>query len=114
MTDDELADFKKQLQIRQQQLLDAALSSDDEANVVELDQTRQGRLSRMDAMQRQAMSVAAQNRRKQELGKIQSALSRIEQGSYGYCLECEESIPIRRLQADLTAELCVACAEKRE
>jgi DnaK suppressor protein len=114
MTDDELIDFKTQLQALKKQLLDTAQSGDEEAGVVELDQTRQGRLSRMDAMQRQAMSLAAKNRRDQELKKITAALARIEQGTYGYCVECEDPIPLRRLQADLTAGLCVPCAQRRE
>lgn len=114
MTDDELIDLKKQLQVLKDQLLDTAQSGSEEAGVVELDQTRQGRLSRMDAMQRQAMSLAAKNRRDQALQKITAALARIEQGTYGYCIECEDPIPLRRLQVDLTAELCVSCAQRRE
>ncbi|MGD8558267.1 MAG: TraR/DksA family transcriptional regulator [Gammaproteobacteria bacterium] len=95
-------------------MLEAKESGEDAAQVVELDQTRQGRLSRMDAMQQQAMSLAAGKRRELELRKVTQALSRIAEGSYGYCVECEAPIPLRRLQVDLTAQLCVPCAEGRE
>ena len=53
---------------------------------VELDQTQQGRLSRMDAMQQQAMADETQRRRHVRLAQIDAALSRLDDGEYGYCL----------------------------
>lgn len=82
--------------------------------VVELDQTRTGRLSRMDALQVQAMAQAGDVRARQELQQIEVALRRIEDGEYGDCLGCGEAIADARLQARPTATLCVACAEARE
>ncbi|MFW2405669.1 MAG: TraR/DksA family transcriptional regulator [Gammaproteobacteria bacterium] len=89
-------------------------AGDDAAATVELDQTRQGRLSRMDAMQAQAMSVEANRRRKQQLGRVKAALNRIDDGDYGGCLECGESIDPRRLEHDPAAPLCIGCAERSE
>ncbi|MBT8444490.1 MAG: TraR/DksA family transcriptional regulator [Gammaproteobacteria bacterium] len=89
-------------------------AGDDAAATVELDQTRQGRLSRMDAMQAQAMSLEANRRREQQLARLKSALKRIEAGDYGWCLECGEPIDPRRLEHDPAAPLCIACAEKAE
>ncbi len=57
-------------------LQDVAQTGDDAAKTVELDQSRTGRLSRMDALQAQAMSVDAQRRRRQELQLIVAALQR--------------------------------------
>ena len=82
--------------------------------MVELDQTRVGRLSRMDAMQAQAMSVETGRRRRQHLVEIEKALERIEAGDYGECLECGEAIHPGRLEANPTATLCIACAEALE
>jgi DnaK suppressor protein len=82
------------------------------AETVELDQSRVGRLSRMDAMQGQAMSQAVQRRRMIEINKINAALQRIDAAEYGYCLSCDEAIAEGRLAIDPAAPLCVACADK--
>ena len=78
---------------------------------VELDQTRVGRLSRMDAMQSQQMALETVRRRKETLVKIEGALHRVESGDYGFCFVCGEEIDIRRLQADPTSTRCMECVE---
>ena len=82
--------------------------------VVELDQTKVGRLSRMDAMQAQAMAQASQQRRAQMLRRIDAALRRIEEDEYGDCRACDEPINPKRLEFDPTADRCIACASKAE
>ena len=77
---------------------------------VELDQTRVGRLSRMDALQGQAMAQETARRRDNEVVRIDAALKRIEEGEYGYCLACGEQIAAKRLALDPTAAVCVTCA----
>ena len=84
------------------------------AGVVELDQTRLGRLSRMDALQAQAMSQASGRRRELMLKKIDAALRRLERDEYGYCQHCEASIAPKRLEFDPVAGLCIGCAEQAE
>lgn len=69
---------------------------------VELDQTRVGRLSRMDALQTQAMALETRRRRDVEL-------ARIDAGNYGDCTHCGEPIAPARLDADPTTPLCVNC-----
>lgn len=85
----------------------------DAARPVELDQGRVGRLSRMDAMQEQAMSAESQRRRKLHLTRARTALTRINDGAYGACLECGEPIADRRLENDPAATLCIQCARSR-
>ena len=80
----------------------------------ELDQTRVGRLSRMDAMQQQAMSQAAARLSAAEQQRIKTALVRIENGEYGYCILCEEEIAEKRLRFDPSLLICISCAEKAE
>lgn len=80
---------------------------------VVLDQTSVGRLSRMDALQQQAMAQTTQRRAEVELGRIEAALQRCDDGSYGHCLDCDEPINPRRLDIELTATLCIKCAEAR-
>ena len=87
----------------------SALSADDRAAVA-LDQQAVGRLSRMDALQQQAMAQAGERARARDLHRIDAALRRIEDGEYGYCSECGEEIAEKRLAVDPMASLCIACA----
>jgi DnaK suppressor protein len=80
---------------------------------VELDQQAVGRLSRMDALQNQAMAQAQARRRKAERAKIRAALSRLAEGEYGYCTECGEEIAPARLKADPAIALCAECMSAR-
>lgn len=92
--------------------LDATSSA--AAQPVELDQTRVGRLSRMDAMQAQEMSLATRRRTELQLTRIESALQRIEQGNYGDCVRCGEPINEERLDFDPAVLLCIGCATDSE
>lgn len=85
--------------------------SADARSTVELDQVAVGRLSRMDAMQQQAMAEAAERARQRDLVRIEMAERRIASGDYGYCEECGEEIPDGRLAIDPMATRCVKCAE---
>ena len=82
----------------------------DSRRPVELDQTRIGRLSRMDALQDQAMALETDRRRGLEIERIEAALKRIEADDYGYCLSCGEEIPAKRLELDPATPVCVDCA----
>lgn len=81
---------------------------------VELDQARVGRLSRMDAMQQQAIVKAASRLTELERQRIKSALIRMRDNEYGYCALCEEEIAEGRLEFDPSVLLCISCAEERE
>src|SRR5476649_1214314 len=48
------------------------------------------------------------------LQKIDEALARIDEGSFGTCMECEEPIETRRLEVRPVSTLCIACKEKQE
>lgn len=48
------------------------------------------------------------------LGKIEAALERLEEGSYGVCEECGVKIPKKRLNAVPFAVMCVRCASQYE
>ncbi len=106
--------FKNKLLEQQQALLSLKQESFNQTQTVVLDQAAVGRLSRMDAMQKQAMSLEIQRRRQLEMTKIDVALKRIENDEYGYCLSCDDEISVKRLQVSPTATLCIDCAEKRE
>lgn len=77
---------------------------------VVLDQQSVGRLSRMDALQQQAMANASAARRDQSRKRIAAALARMEDGEFGYCTDCGEEISRARLDLDPATPLCVSCA----
>lgn len=54
--------------------------------------------------------AALRDRARQHLDEIDSALTRIDAGRYGYCERCGAPIGDERLAARPTARLCVACA----
>jgi len=96
------------------ELQSIAESGDESAAIVELDQTTVGRLSRMDAMQAQAMAKASAQRRAQVLRRIEAALRRIDNDEYGFCEVCGEAINPKRLEFDPTVTLCIGCASDAE
>jgi DnaK suppressor protein len=109
-----MTSFKSIIHNRITELEDLAESSREAAAPVELDQTRQGRLSRMDALQGQAMAKDAERRRAQEVQRLKAALLRLDRGEFGECLECGEPIAEARLRADPGTMLCLDCASARE
>jgi len=106
--------YKELLLALKQTLLKAQETGDQAEQTVELDQTRMGRLSRMDALQAQAMSKETGRRRRQKLLQIDAALKRIEDDDFGFCQECGEDIAPARLEVDPTALLCITCASAKE
>ena len=81
---------------------------------VALDQQSTGRLTRMDAMQQQAMAQELDRRRDIHLKRIEGAYQRLETGSYGRCSICQTPIEEARLDFDPTVFFCQACASKAE
>ncbi len=110
MNPQELEKFKALLLHEQQELMELVEADKEATRPVALDQSSVGRLSRMDAMQSQAMAQENARRRKVQLVRIKAALERIEEGEYGYCAVCDEDINIKRLEVDPAAPFCVACA----
>ena len=106
----DLNHYKKLLIAKEKEILALVESGKESVKPVELDQTSVGRLSRMDAMQVQAMALASKERRTQELTRITAALTRIETEDYGYCVACSEEIAQKRLELDPTALSCIRCA----
>ncbi len=102
--------YKKLLLSRQEELTDLVESHEDDSAVVELDQTMVGRLSRIDALQGQAMAEEVKRRRDNELSRIKAALERMDEDEYGYCLNCGDDIGEKRLELDPSITLCAKCA----
>ncbi|QUL37120.1 TraR/DksA C4-type zinc finger protein [Erythrobacter sp. JK5] len=95
---------------RQAQLEQEDATNADSRDTVELQQDSVGRLSRMDAMQQQAMAQAQERRRAAERARIRAALERLDEGEWGYCVRCGEAIAAARLRHDPGVAMCVGCA----
>ncbi len=87
------------------------MSEGDRAPVM-LDQDSVGRLSRIDAMQVQAMALAQAKRRASERVAIDAALKRLDVGEYGYCLKCGDDIASARLEHNPAVTVCIDCAKE--
>ncbi len=110
MTDQELKAFKTALMAECAALIEAREGTSADRAPVELDQQSIGRVSRIDAIQQQAMARAQDARRGVRARLIAAALRRIQEDEYGYCVACGEEIPIARLKIDPACAQCVACA----
>ncbi len=110
LSDDEIEGFRRQLLEMRTDLSDHAEKAGGNRATVTLDQQSVGRLSRMDALQQQAMAQATHARRRQMETRIAAALARIAAGEFGFCDSCGEDIPPKRLALDPTITRCVSCA----
>ena len=104
--------YKDLLSKKKRELTEMDQASAGSRKAVELDQTSVGRLSRMDALQGQAMNNAIAERRRDGLLRIESALKRTVNDEYGYCLHCGEEIAEKRLHFDPATLHCLECASK--
>lgn len=107
----DLAALRRALEEERDEILGLSAAAAEERKPVELDQQSVGRLSRMDAMQVQAMAKAVDARRQARLRRIEAALHRLEAEDYGACADCGEDIPAKRLAVDPATERCVDCAQ---
>ncbi|SFR81222.1 transcriptional regulator, TraR/DksA family [Marinobacter daqiaonensis] len=111
MTQQDLDRFRKLLEDFREDLLSTAAVRDETSSTVQLDQQSVGRLSRMDALQSQALAKAGKERAERQLLMIDAALKRIDQGEFGECVECGETINPKRLEIDPTTLYCIECAQ---
>jgi DnaK suppressor protein len=109
--DAEILAWRARLLAERDALLDEDAQGAEDRGTVMLDQTSVGRLSRIDAMQRQAMAEATHRRRAARQTRIDAALARLEEGEFGYCIDCGETIAAKRLELDPTIPTCVSCAK---
>ncbi len=106
--------YKKQLTELREEIETLSEVTEEARQPVELDQTMVGRLSRMDALQTQAMQLETERRRTVEIQRIVSALQRIDEGEFGYCVSCGVEIETKRLKNDPMTPTCFDCAEMSE
>jgi len=110
MTPEELNKFRNLLLKWREDLQSTSDVRDQSSDTVHLDQQSVGRLSRMDALQGQALAKAGKERAERQLKMIEAALRRIDNNDYGECMECGEPINAKRLEIDPTTLYCIDCA----
>ena len=96
--------------------LESFLSTESSSKTVELDQSRLGRLARVDAIFRQQETKKQIRRMNKELLALKSAHLRIQNMPelFGMCEACDELIPFQRLMYRPFVKLCVPCTEEQE
>ena len=105
--------YKKKLQTRREELLKSIARTEEEGRTADDDPT-------VDLADKAANSYTKEflfgmtNTDRSLLGLIDEALIRIRNGKYGTCIECEEELQQKRLEAVPWARYCVSCAEKHE
>ncbi|MAW51191.1 MAG: molecular chaperone DnaK [Geminicoccus sp.] len=111
LTDKQLEELHSDLLKLKDDLL-RTLNDNERTQTVDLDLPI-GRLSRIDAIQQQAMAEAEKRRAKQRLEAVQAALQFHREGDYGFCKACGETLPFGRLKARPESPLCVPCLQER-
>jgi len=112
MKKETLKKFKKIFESEKQKLLfagsvvrdDFSVNSDDRLDEIDQAATDVDKEMRMRLCNREVLYIK----------KVDEALRRIDEGTFGECEECGEDIELRRLEARPTATLCVGCKEEQE
>jgi DnaK suppressor protein len=101
--------YKKQLVAKAQELGRSSVSKEEiaiERNAEMLDDIQR--------TSDREIALASLSRNWKTAAQVREALARIEDGSYGVCLNCEEEINDRRLKAIPWAKLCIRCQERED
>ncbi|HEX2732706.1 MAG TPA: RNA polymerase-binding protein DksA [Polyangiaceae bacterium] len=113
MSKEQLEAFRKQLEEKRDEIVrraqqtlqqDMTLDADDLPDEMDLASSEY----------LQAFTFRLRGREKNLLDKIQRALERIDNGTFGICEECDEPISIKRLEARPETTLCIRCKEEQE
>jgi len=78
---------------------------------IELDQSVQGRLSRMDAINQQQVAKSSQSHLRLELSRVDAALARHHAGRFGLCCQCHMPVEAERIRAEPATPFCLTCLE---
>jgi DnaK suppressor protein len=109
----DLKRFKKTLEDSRKALLDSARKTMEEESNFDTDDLPD-EIDQASSEYAQSMVFRLRDREKFLLKKIDRALSRIEDGTFGLCERCEEAINITRLEARPVTTLCIRCKEEQE
>jgi len=109
----QLEKFKSLLSEKRRRLLDQAHETLENEMILSADD-RFDEVDQASSEYMQAFSFRLRGRERHLLNKIELALRKIDEGTYGVCEECEEPISTKRLEARPEAPLCIQCKEAQE
>jgi DnaK suppressor protein len=113
MTKAQLKKFKDLLESKQREILKRAQQTLDEDMTLDADDLPD-EMDLASSEYLQSFTFRLRGREKVFLEKIQKALERIEDGSFGVCEDCGEEISVKRLEARPETTLCIRCKEDQE
>jgi DnaK suppressor protein len=109
----DLKRFKKRLEEERLKVLEAARKTIEEEATFDTDDLPD-EIDHASSEYAKSLELRLRDRDKFLLRKIQKAIERIDDGTFGVCERCEEVIPIKRLEARLVTTLCIRCKEEQE
>jgi DnaK suppressor protein len=109
MTKTELSKFKKILEAKREELEQIVRKRD----AITIEKSADALDEVQHAAERE-LAIRNLDRESQLLRNVRSALRRIEEGSFGVCLHCEEEISPKRLNAVPWTSLCIQCQEQAD
>ncbi len=111
LSDSDRTRVKIQLEVKIEEYEQVLKSDASDNDQLELDQTRVGRLARMDAVQHHAIAQAQHERARKLLTRLKTLLTKIDNPDFGECHYCGDDIPVGRLLVRPESLRCVECAE---
>ena len=113
MTKAQLKKFKEALEAKRGEIIQRARQTLDEDMALDVDDLPD-EMVLASSEYLQSFTFRLRGRERMLLEKIQKALVRIEDGSFGECEECGEKISAKRLEARPETTLCIRCKEEQE
>jgi len=113
LDDETLSDLREELERERAEIANKSKIALEE---IRSENERGGRDSGDESTEERGTSamLRMKDREKQQLTKVNRALERMEDGTYGECMECGEPIPEGRVRARPAALFCIGCKEQRE
>ena len=109
-----LEQLRDRILAEEKETCEAIQQAQQSAAPVELDQSSIGRVSRIDALQQQALAQRLMERLVIRKRKVEAALARLDSGTYGKCCSCHDDLEPERLNADPAVVFCQECATERQ
>ncbi len=113
LSSDLLEHFRKLLLEKRGRLVEEANRTLNQEMVIPSDE-RMDEVDQASSEYMQAFSFRLRGRERFLMGKIETALRKLDEGTFGACEECEEPISRKRLEARPEAQLCIQCKEAQE
>ncbi|MBI4161166.1 MAG: TraR/DksA family transcriptional regulator [Acidobacteria bacterium] len=106
--------YRKMLIAKQENLVDSYMKNKNYGKEADTDQGTQDIADRASNAYTKEFLYSLSNSERQILHQVQEALERIKAKTFGVCMECEETVQKKRLDAVPWAQYCISCQEKVE